>query len=108
MKIDEQTKKAIKAYQLAIKYREYIENKWIPRAVELRQLDSFHRTHVAWENDDYRAENLVKYAGRMLLCTAVGQQFWEHPIQWKHFEECRNRRFLKSFKLLVELKADQE
>jgi len=98
--VSKETTTAIEAYRLAHEYRDYILEKWRPRQAELRELDEFHRTHVAWENDCYRFETLIDETGRALLSTINGSEQWVHPFHLKHFKTCRNRKFLKVFKLL--------
>jgi len=95
--ITEPVRLALTAYKLAWKYRRAILKQWAPRSEELRQLDEFHRTYVAWENADTRSEWLIEEAGYVLLRAASERK----PIppdrfRLEVFERCRNRLWLKA------------
>lgn len=94
---------AIYAYRLAFAYRERVLNKWIPRDEQLRKLDSFHRTWVAWENDCYRYERLCACASDALLHVVRGDTSSILPMDAKFFAKCRDRFFLRALKALMKV-----
>ncbi|NIN64194.1 MAG: hypothetical protein GTO63_05745 [Anaerolineae bacterium] len=105
--MNERIEKAIKAYRLALKYREKVLKKWELRGDELRSLDEFHRTRVAWENDMWRSEELEKATARTVLGAIKGEPGWMPTFNVSYFEKCRNRDFLKVWNLLKEM-IDEE
>ena len=88
---------AISAHRLAWGYRCAVYRKWAPRAEELRQLDAFHRTHVAWENAGTRGEWLCEETAHVLLRAVEGRRpFGLHASRLKFFERCQNQRWLRA------------
>ncbi len=62
------------AYRSAVEHRVRLIKKWEPRDAELRKLDEFHRTRVAWENASYFADNVQELAGSVLMAAARGDK----------------------------------
>ena len=96
--VTEAVQLALTAYKLAWKYRRAMQKQWAPRAEELRKLDAFHRTHVAWENADTRSEWLCEETGHVLLrAVSERQPIGVDSFKAATFERCRNRLWLKAF-----------
>jgi hypothetical protein len=88
---------SLTAYELAWKYCCSVHKQWEPRAEELRQLDEFHRTSIAFENADARADWLCEECAHVLLRAASKRK----PIppdrfRLEVFQKCRNRLWLVS------------
>ena len=101
---------AIKAYKLAWKYRRAVEAQWKPRLPELQELDVFHRTYVAYENAETRAEWLCEEAGDLLLRVVSGRKPMPvHPDRAEFFVKCKNRRFVQALDAFVDafVEADE-
>lgn len=99
--MDERIEKAVGAYQLAIEYRRRVLDKWQKRAdagENLRDIDEFHRTRVAWENDMWRSEKLIERAQEVLLWVIQGVEIApEHEFNTRWFVKCKNRFFLRAY-----------
>jgi hypothetical protein len=93
----ESVRLAISAYRLACKYRKRVQEQWEPRLPELRQLDAFHRSCVAYENADTRADWLCEETAHVLLSAVGGREpIPPEPFKLEVFEKCRNRLWLKA------------
>jgi len=96
--VTEAAQLAITAYKLAWKYRRAVQKQWEPRLEEIRKLDEFHRTSVAWENAMTRSDWLCEEAGYVLLRAVSDRQpLGVDRFKAEVFERCRNRLWLKAF-----------
>lgn len=89
---------ALEAYRLAMQYSRRMYLKWQPRSAELRRKDEFHPTRCAWENDDYRGDQIVKAARDAMLTIACGSKKLPgvDPMDIKMFNDCKNRDFVRA------------
>jgi len=91
---------AFESYRLAVEWERRVILKWEPRDAELRKLDEFHRTRVAWENEYYHAEEVRKFAQDMLLRTAgcFKQLYGMDKILYDSVVKRKDRNFVRVLK----------
>ena len=101
---------ALAAYRAAVRHERAVEAQWAaPRGEELRRLDEFHRTRVAWENAATLAEWLREEAADTLLAVARG----DRPLGWtkdrlEYVTKSRNRSIRAVLAQLRSLHEDGE
>ena len=95
---------AIAAYRLAVEYDVRVRERWASRGAELKRLDGWHRTRVAWENASFRAQRLKERAGDV-LCWAVSHRtlvYSRDPFDVDRTFTSRDRDFVRALRALDE------
>lgn len=85
------------AYRLAVLNGRRVDARWERRGAELRRLDEFHRTRVAWENAHVLAEWLCEEAGDLVLCVLRrAAPFQRSPLRAECFRKRHDRDFVRA------------